>query len=340
MSIEHYQPTTPAPIVERNGYDLIRSTALAMADANAIAKAVANTDMVPKHFRGKPDDLTAAILYGATLGFDPMQSARQIYVVHGQAALYARSMVALVMSAGHEVWTVATSDESVTVAGRRRDSDRVEESTWTIDRATKAGYVPTIDPATGKYRLNKWGKVEGNEKYFSDPQGMLYAKAASEVCRKIAPDVLNGVYSVEEMQSERVESERVDRPASSVGQLRAALGTSNPSPAPGAATPEPAVDATEPPFPPRDGVQQASAGEALLDPKSKLAKAMYAAILEHSIPKEDVPDLYAAVTGREVESSKELTEDEARAVLRALDDREKDTPLIDVTDAELVEDDQ
>jgi hypothetical protein len=63
MTIERIHAA--APIIERNGYDLIRATALAMTDANAIAKAIASTDMVPKHFRGKPDDLTAAILYGA-----------------------------------------------------------------------------------------------------------------------------------------------------------------------------------------------------------------------------------------------------------------------------------
>lgn len=53
----------------------------------------------------------------------------------------------------------------------------------------------------------------------------------------------------------------------------------------------------------------------LLDTKSKLAKTMYAAIREAGITKDETPGLYREVTGREVESSKELTDDEARAVL-------------------------
>lgn len=291
MSIEHYTPAAPAPIIERNGYDLIRSTALAMADANAIAKAVANTDMVPKHFRGKPDDLTAAILFGATLGFDPMQSSRQVYVIHGQAALYARAMAALVMSAGHEVWTVSSAPEAVTVHGRRRGSEHVEVSTWTHERAKRAEYT-------------------SNAKYRTNPEEMLYAKAVSEVCRKIAPDVLNGVYSVEEMRMEqRVEVEQVNQTAGAVNSLRAALT------APASVAPEPA---DEP-----DGIT------------SGQLKKMGAAMRERGITERvEALDFVTAVIGREVSSRNELTRDEAGRVIDALEDWSDDTVEAEVVDAE------
>ncbi|WP_182377863.1 recombinase RecT [Nocardioides sp. WS12] len=299
MTIEQYNPTTElATVTARSGYDLIRSTAAAMADANAIAKAVCSTDMVPKHFRGKPDDLTAAMLYGATLGFDPMQSARQVFVIHGQAALYARSMAALVMAAGHQVRTVETSDTAVTVEGRRRGADHVELSTWTIDRAKKAGYTD-------------------NAKYRTDPQAMLYAKALSEVCRKIAPDVLNGVYAVEEMQMERVESERVDQPVGAVNQLRAAL---NPSPAQATPSAE-SPDAADAP-----ATVEASTGEALdvepmFDYRSGWARAEFFPALraaEEGGHFADPKAFMSEVVGRDIASSKELTEAEAQLVLAHL----------------------
>ena len=168
----------PAADVGTTGANLIREAAAVMVDAHALAVAVADTQMIPKHFQGKPDECAAAMLYGASLGLDPMQSVRQIYVIHGQAALYARAMSALVQGAGHKVWTVES-----TVSGSRRGSEHAETVTWTFDRAQKAGYT-------------------NNAKYKTDPQAMLYSKALSEVCRKIAPDVLSGVYSVEEMQLE------------------------------------------------------------------------------------------------------------------------------------------
>jgi protein tyrosine phosphatase (PTP) superfamily phosphohydrolase (DUF442 family) len=69
-----------------------------------------------------------------------------------------------------------------------------------------------------------------------------------------------------------------------------------------------------------------------LNTRSNLAKAMYAAINEAGITKDETPGLYRQVTGRDVESSKELTDDEARAVLAHLDAM-KDQPI----DGELVE---
>lgn len=293
MTIVQHAETSPAvPTPGSTGANLIREAAAVMVDAHKLATAVAGTQMIPKHFQNKPDELAAAMLYGASLNLDPMQSARQIYVVHGQAALYARAMDALTKGAGHETWTVETSDESVTVAGRRKGSQHVEQSTWTYERAKKAGYT-------------------NNEKYRTDPQAMLYAKALSEVCRKIAPDVLNGVYAVEELQMERWEAEVVTRPpASGAERMAGILGTkpSGPESAPDAAT---SVSEQSPTSGPES---------VLLDPRSSLAKAMFAAMRDRDInEKADRLAFCSRVVGREIGSSTELTEDEARLVLRNLD---------------------
>ena len=182
--VARYQPTTDiAPAPFSAGGNLIREAAAVMADAHALAKAICNTQMIPQHFKGKPDECAAAMLYGASLGLDPMQAVKGIYVVHGSAALYARTMASIVLRDQHELWTVESTNEAVTVAGRRRGTDRVEQSTWTYERAQLAGYT-------------------SNAKYKTDPQAMLYAKAVSEVCRKIAPDSLAGIYSVEELELE------------------------------------------------------------------------------------------------------------------------------------------
>ncbi len=302
------------------GANLIREAAAVMVDAHKLATAVASTQMIPKHFQGKPDECAAAMLYGASLGLDPMQSVRQIYVVHGQAALYARAMVALVLGAGHEVWTVESSDQAVTVAARRRSTEHVEQATWTFERAKKAGYT-------------------NNSKYQTDPQAMLYSKAASEVCRKVAPDVLSGVYAVEELQMERVESERINQPARGIAAL---LGRTIPSPAPDAGEQSPegtrhahAQSAGQPDAMSRD----VRAGEdLLLNTSSALAKALFAAMGDKGITsREDRLEYAAMKLGRPIGSSKELTEADARALLLDLDAMDTAQP-IDVTDAEIVED--
>ena len=94
-------------------------------------------------------------------------------------------MVALLKGKGYKFKTVESSDESVTVRGVAPSGEQ-ESSTWTIDRAKKAGYT-------------------SNKRYQTDPQAMLYAKAASEVSRRLAPNVLLGIkYAAEDLELEPV----------------------------------------------------------------------------------------------------------------------------------------
>ncbi|GAA3289144.1 hypothetical protein ACFFON_15305 [Arthrobacter citreus] len=153
--------------------------------AHRLGTALCGTEFVPASFRGKPDAAAAAILAGKSLGLDPMNSLSNIFVVQGRPAMYARTMVALVLSAGHDIRRTAATPEAVTILGRRKGQQEWQEFTWTIDRARQAGYL-------------------SNKKYTSDPIAMLTAKAQAEACRTIAPDVLTGVaaYSVEDVELE------------------------------------------------------------------------------------------------------------------------------------------
>lgn len=155
------------------------------ADAGAAAKNLAlsmvASPFVPERFKD-PQQAAAAAIAGASLGFSPFTSWQNLYVVHNQAAMYARTMVALVQSHGHEVWTESATDTKVVVCGQRKGSEHVERSEWDITRATKAGYT-------------------NNAKYRTNPREMLYAKAAAEVCRHIGADVLLGIpYTVEDLE--------------------------------------------------------------------------------------------------------------------------------------------
>lgn len=156
----------------------------------------------------------AAAVFGASLGFGIAKSLQNVFTVHGQPSIYARTAVALVQSRGHEVWVGEETTNSVTVYGRRRGSDKVFDSTWDIERAKTAGFT-------------------SNPKYKTQPQEMLYAKAAMAVCRRMAADVLEGVpMSVEELQLEdkrpplKATATRTDRKARGADGLQAALGRS------------------------------------------------------------------------------------------------------------------
>ena len=175
----------PAFTPGSTGGDLIREAAALWGTAYQLARAICSTSIVPVHFRGKPEECAAAMVYGASLGLDPIASLRGLYNVHGSVAMYAQLAVSIVLRDQHDVWVVESTDQAVTVAGRRNGwpEDRTFTATWTYDRARKAGYT-------------------GNKKYDTDPIAMLTAKAQMEVCRRIAPDSLAGIYSVEELELE------------------------------------------------------------------------------------------------------------------------------------------
>jgi hypothetical protein len=214
----------------------LREHAEAMQVAYDLASRMCATSLVPERYRNKADDGTAAILYGAELGLNPIQSLQRIFVVHGTPSVEARTMVALLKQRGYRISTVSTADDAVTVEGVS-PGGQSETSTWTYERAERAGYTPQKDAATGKYKTNAKGNLLGNEKYLTDPQAMLYAKAAAEVCRKLAPDVLLGMpYSREDLESEtprRVESERAPERARGVAALAQRVAPA-PAPAPAA----------------------------------------------------------------------------------------------------------
>jgi len=260
--------------------------AQAATAAHALAQSLSRTSFVPKAFAGNPADATAAIILGDELGLSPLSALRSLYVIGGTPALYARTMVALVMAHGHAIWTVEESDQKVTVAGQRRGSEHEERVTWTIARATKAGYT-------------------SNKKYQTDPIAMLYARAAGDVARRIAPDVLAGVpYSVEEIELSEAPTTTV---SSETTKRRVQRATAPDVPEPELPEPEAAQDEPEP------------QGTDLTD---GTRKRMFGLFGDLGITDRDTQIRgITKIIGRRIESRSELTEDEARAVVLDLEAR-------------------
>src|SRR5690606_934292 len=94
--------------------------------------------------------------------------------------------------------------------------------TWTTARANTAGYTK-------------------NSKYQTDPAAMLYARAASDVCRQVAPDALAGLaYSAEELELTE------GTPAAPSRRMARRSAQAQPQQAQPVAAPEPSYD--EPPL--------------------------------------------------------------------------------------------
>lgn len=152
-------------------------------EAAQIATSLARTSFVPASLRGKPEDITAAILAGQELGLPPMAILRSMDVIQGTPALRAHAMRGLVQSHGHSVQLVESTPQRCVMRGRRQGEQEWQTVTWDLQRASQMGLL----------QKSEWKK---------QPQTMLVARATGEICRLIAADALFAMpYNSEELQS-------------------------------------------------------------------------------------------------------------------------------------------
>jgi hypothetical protein len=106
--------------------------------AAVYAERVCSTTMAPQQYRGKPAEAAAAILAGAELGFSPMASLRAFDNIGGTPAPKAMTLRAVVQAAGHQIRIVESTAERAVVDGRRKgETEWNAPSIWDVERAKK-----------------------------------------------------------------------------------------------------------------------------------------------------------------------------------------------------------
>lgn len=288
-----------------SGLDQTLSMLPAIVD---LSRQIANTNFVPKAYRGRPAEITAAVLYGHELGIGPMTSLQQIAVVEGRPAPSAQLGVALALAAGHEVWVVEATNTRAVVSGRRRGSEEVQTVTWTMDDAKRAG----LD------RKDNWRGY---------PRAMLTHRAQAELVRNVFPDVLGGIAMFAEEIDDQADTPTPQAieaaPSTTKRRRRAAPAAVEPEPEPTgdteapeapAATTGPDVDLNAPP-----PQLTAPGAETPTDgPSSAQMKAMHASLGDAGfVDRDDRLAFVAAVIGRQVDTSKAISSSEAGKVIDA-----------------------
>lgn len=206
------EQNTPAP-APTAGTTALMAWAQEADLAYQMAQKLANTSFVPQSLRGKPGDITAAILAGQELGLKPMATLKSIDIIQGTPALRAHAMRAVVQKQGHQIELVESGPERCIMRGRRKDSDTWQTVQWTTGRAQQLGLL----------NKDQWKK---------QPQTMLVARATGELCRLIASDALHGMPYVSEELEGTVHAEIAPQQAPlSVAALTAPMSQPEPTPA-------------------------------------------------------------------------------------------------------------
>lgn len=153
-----------------------------------IANMMSKSEMVPKGYKGKPQDVLIAMEMGVSMGLGPLQAIQNIAVINGKPCLYGDAMLA--------------------VCSGRADFEDIKEEPM-LDAAGKTtGYKCTIKrkgrtPITQSFTVeqaqaaNLWGKVGPWKQY---PNRMLQMRARGFALRDSFADALGGVRMAEEVQ--------------------------------------------------------------------------------------------------------------------------------------------
>ena len=137
-----------------------------------------------------PEQVFTAIQYGRGHGWNPMQSLRNLYPLHNNVHLTAIAAMGLVLPHADKPPTVKRENKngqpfSCTVTYLR---DGVESGrTFTIDQAKSAGLI------------------KGGGAWTAYAENMLYWRAGMFAAREAFPDILAGIYSIEEMTNQTAE---------------------------------------------------------------------------------------------------------------------------------------
>jgi hypothetical protein len=172
----------PKALVEPSSiFSLVPQT---LRDAMELSKLIADSDLAPKDYKGKPGNVLIAVQMGQEVGLSPMSAIQSIAVINGKPSLYGDVGKALLLAKGIVIEEDDIEIVKKTGMGRcriTRPGHPPCERTFSIENAKTAGLWAKQGPWT------------------SYPERQMAWRAFWFAARDIASDLLKGLSGAEEV---------------------------------------------------------------------------------------------------------------------------------------------
>lgn len=189
------QQPSALPAQPRQQFDLSPQT---FEQALTFCDYLANSDLVPKDFKGKPANCLIAIQWGAELGLKPLQAVQNIAVINGRAALWGDAVLALVRSSPVCEFVEEWDEHDTAYCKVKRKGGKEALVTFSMEDAKKAGLIGKQGP---------WSQY---------PKRMRQMRARAFALRDMFTDVLKGMAIAEEIMDVPAASTEVHRTTATV----------------------------------------------------------------------------------------------------------------------------
>jgi hypothetical protein len=171
-------------------------------EAWRFAQMLANSDMVPKDYRGKPENAMVAMQYGAEVGLPPMAALQSIAVINGKPGLYGDGFLAVIVATP----AYAAHQESYLVGGEERErvtaADLTKDDTAALARFWRKGRT---EPFTATFSVAdaKKARLFGKDGPWTDyPARMLRYRAREFAARDGFAAELRGMNMAEALRDQ------------------------------------------------------------------------------------------------------------------------------------------
>jgi len=171
-----------------------------LVDAMEVAKLISiSGPAIPSFMRGNPGICYAAVVRAVRWRFDPYFVAEQMYLTNNKGEekiAFMAQLINAVINAHAPIqgklrcrYEGEADDRVCIVYGTPKgEKDPLEYRTPTLK---------TLIDARGR---NDYGKIKGSPLYETDPDQQLWYYGSRSFCRKYFPEVLGGVYAVDEFE--------------------------------------------------------------------------------------------------------------------------------------------
>ena len=163
---------------------------------------LADSDLVPKDFEGKPANCLIAVQWGAEIGLQPLQAIQNIAVINGRPALWGDAVIAIVRGSPLCEYVIEDDNGDTATCRVKRRGEPEQLRTFSMADAKAAGLIGKQGP---------WSQY---------PRRMRQMRARAFALRDVFPDVLRGLPVAEEVMD--TPTERHMGPAEVVGAPPAA----------------------------------------------------------------------------------------------------------------------
>lgn len=142
---------------------------------------LAESELVPKDFKGKPGNCLIAMQWGAELGLKPLQALQNLAIINGRPALWGDAVIALVRSSHACEYVIEEDDGTTATCKVKRRGEPEQVRTFSMKDAALAGLAGKSGP---------WTQY---------PKRMRQMRARAFALRDVFPDVLKGMPVAEEV---------------------------------------------------------------------------------------------------------------------------------------------